>query len=115
MIGISTTIAFLIGFHSGLSMKQSSSLSLVVFTALSLFVVFKVSRPLNLYRILILFGMILLFIGSFTIPFIRNLFDIAPFVTTKANGILIITILGTLGMIFIPKIVKKIMNNPQIC
>lgn len=65
LIGISTALMFLLGYHTGLSLEQCRTLSLVTFGSLSLFILLKVSTPLNFYRVSIVVSMTILFVLAF--------------------------------------------------
>jgi cation-transporting ATPase E len=108
LIGISTALMFLLGDHTGLSLNQCRTLSLVTFGSLSLFILLKVSRPLNFYRIFIVISMTTLFILSFLLPFTRRIFVIEYFGSEYIVPIIVIYSIVMILMLIIPKVIKII-------
>ncbi|MCR1933335.1 HAD-IC family P-type ATPase [Clostridium tepidum] len=108
LIGISTALMFLLGDHTGLSLNQCRTLSLVTFGSLSLFILLKVSRPLNFYRIFIVISMTTLFILSFLLPFTRRIFVIEYFGSEYIVPIIVIYSIVMILMLIIPKVSKII-------
>ncbi|KAJ48890.1 cation-transporting ATPase E [Clostridium tetanomorphum] len=111
LIGISTTIIFLFGYYRNLPLEQCRTLALIIFGGLSLFVLLKVSTPLNLYRFSVVISMVILFILSFTLPFTRNLFVIRFFKSYCVAPLILICLMAILGIISLPKIIKRILRK----
>ncbi|CAM2978506.1 HAD-IC family P-type ATPase [Hathewaya histolytica] len=111
VIGISTTIMFLVAYYNGLSITQCRSISLMIFALLSLFILLKVALPINKYRLCIVNSMIGLLVLFFSVPLLRRILDIDLF---PVSYILIMIIILTISMIFmltIPKIIGKIIEK----
>ncbi|NFR04705.1 HAD family hydrolase, partial [Clostridium botulinum] len=104
LIGISTIIMFLFGYNQGLSLEQCRTLALVIFGILSLFVLLKVSRPLNLYRVAVVFSMVVLFIMAFIIPFTRKIFVIKFLDLEYVFPVIGVCSIAILGMIILPNL-----------
>ncbi|HID0803349.1 TPA: HAD-IC family P-type ATPase, partial [Clostridium botulinum] len=104
LIGISTALMFLLGYHTGLSLEQCRTLSLVTFGSLSLFILLKVSTPLNFYRVSIVVSMTILFVLAFLIPFTRRIFVIEYFGVEYIIPIIFIYSVAMILMLIIPKI-----------
>lgn len=113
LIGISTIIMFLFGYNQGLSLEQCRTLALIIFGILSLFVLLKVSRPLNLYRIAVVFSMIILFIMAFIIPFTRKIFVIRFLDLGYAFPVIGVCSVAILGMIILPNLYNEFIK--KIC
>ncbi|KEI01626.1 cation-translocating P-type ATPase [Clostridium botulinum] len=111
LIGISTIIMFLFGYNQGLSLEQCRTLALVIFGILSLFVLLKVSRPLNLYRIAVVFSMIVLFIMAFTIPFTRKIFVIKFLDLGYVFPVIGVCSIAILGMIILPNLYSQFVKT----
>lgn len=107
LIGIGTTIIFLFGYYRGLTLDQCRTLALIIFGGLSLFVLLKVSTPLNFYRFSIVIVMSILFILSFILPFTRELFVIRFFKSYCILPLTIICLVAIIGMITLPKFIKN--------
>ena len=67
-----------IAHFSGLSRGQLNTWSAIITFTIGLFLVYKISRPLNLFRGLLLLLIIAIAIGALTIPFTREIFEFAP-------------------------------------
>ena len=63
---------------NGLSRGQLNTWSAIITFTIGLFLVYKISRPLNLFRGLLLLLIIAIAIGALTIPFTREIFEFAP-------------------------------------
>ncbi|KEI10245.1 carbonate dehydratase [Clostridium sp. K25] len=113
LIGISTIIMFLFGYNQGLSLEQCRTLALIIFGILSLFVLLKVSRPLNLYRIAVVFSMIILFIMAFIIPFTRKIFVIRFLDLGYVFPVIGVCSVAILGMIILPNLYNEFIK--KIC
>ena len=113
LIGISTIIMFLFGYNQGLSLEQCRTLALIIFGVLSLFVLLKVSRPLNLYRIAVVFSMIILFIMAFIIPFTRKIFVIRFLDLGYVFPVIGVCSVAILGMIILPNLYNEFIK--KIC
>ncbi|WP_409069678.1 HAD-IC family P-type ATPase [Clostridium sp. FAM 1755] len=111
LIGISTALMFLLGYHTGLSLNQCRTLSLVTFGSLSLFILLKVSNPLNFYRIFIVISMTILFVLAFLIPFTRRIFVIEYFGLEYIVPIIFIYSIAMALMSIIPKLNKMIFKK----
>ncbi|MGO5066788.1 MULTISPECIES: HAD-IC family P-type ATPase [unclassified Clostridium] len=111
LIGISTALMFLLGYHTGLSLNQCRTLSLVTFGSLSLFILLKVSNPLNFYRISIVISMTILFVLAFLIPFTRRIFVIEYFGLEYIVPIIFIYSIAMALMSIIPKLNKMIFKK----
>ncbi|ENK1243300.1 cation-translocating P-type ATPase [Clostridium sporogenes] len=111
LIGISTALIFLLGYHTGLSLNQCRTLSLVTFGSLSLFILLKVSNPLNFYRISIVISMTILFVLAFLIPFTRRIFVIEYFGLEYIVPIIFIYSIAMVLMSIIPKLNKMIFKK----
>ncbi|WP_163237650.1 cation-translocating P-type ATPase [Clostridium sporogenes] len=111
LIGISTALIFLLGYHTGLSLNQCRTLSLVTFGSLSLFILLKVSNPLNFYRISIVISMTILFVLAFLIPFTRRIFVIEYFGLEYIVPIIFIYSIAMVLMSIIPKLNKMIFKE----
>ncbi|EJP6471660.1 cation-translocating P-type ATPase [Clostridium botulinum] len=111
LIGISTALIFLLGYHTGLSLNQCRTLSLVTFGSLSLFILLKVSNPLNFYRISIVISMTILFVLAFLIPFTRRIFVIEYFGLEYIVPIIFIYSIAMALMSIIPKLNKMIFKK----
>ncbi|AYF54656.1 carbonate dehydratase [Clostridium novyi] len=113
LIGISTIVMFLFGYNQGLSLEQCRTLALIIFGILSLFVLLKVSRPLNLYRIAVVFSMIILFIMAFIIPFTRKIFVIRFLDLGYVFPVIGVCSVAILGMIILPNLYNEFIK--KIC
>ncbi|CAG7840506.1 Calcium-transporting ATPase CtpE [Clostridium haemolyticum] len=111
LIGISTIIMFLFGYNQGLSLEQCRTLALIIFGVLSLFVLLKVSRPLNLYRIAVVFSMIILFIMAFIIPFTRKIFVIRFLDLGYVFPVIGVCSVAILGMIILPNLYNQFIKK----
>ncbi|KEI16089.1 carbonate dehydratase [Clostridium haemolyticum NCTC 8350] len=111
LIGISTIIMFLFGYNQGLSLEQCRTLALIIFGVLSLFVLLKVSRPLNLCRIAVVFSMIILFIMAFIIPFTRKIFVIRFLDLGYVFPVIGVCSVAILGMIILPNLYNQFIKK----
>ncbi len=111
LIGISTIIMFLFGYNQGLSLEQCRTLALVIFGILSLFVLLKVSRPLNLYRVAVVFSMVVLFIMAFIIPFTRKIFVIKFLDLEYVFPVIGVCSIAILGMIILPNLYSEFIKK----
>ncbi len=111
LIGISTALMFLLGYHTGLSLEQCRTLALVTFGSLSLFILLKVSTPLNFYRVSIVISMTILFVLAFLIPSTRKIFAIEYFGVEYLIPIIFIYSIAMALMLIIPKINKVIFKR----
>lgn len=111
VIGISTTIMFLIAYYRGANLIQCRSISLIIFTLLSLFILVKVSMPLNKYRLFIVISMIILLALSFLIPLFRKIFDISLFPKSYVPIITVVVGISIIIMIILWKISGKIIER----
>lgn len=114
LIGISTALMFLLGYHTGLSLEQCRTLSLVTFGSLSLFILLKVSTPLNFYRVSIVVSMTILFVLAFLIPFTRRIFVIEYFGVEYIIPIIFIYSVAMILMLIIPKINRIIFKRVNL-
>ncbi|PIH05753.1 cation-translocating P-type ATPase [Clostridium combesii] len=114
LIGISTALMFLLGYHTGLSLEQCRTLSLVTFGSLSLFILLKVSTPLNFYRVSIVVSMTILFVLAFLIPFTRRIFVIEYFGVEYIIPIIFIYSVAMILMLIIPKINRIIFKRVDL-
>ncbi|EDS77529.1 P-type ATPase - metal cation transport [Clostridium botulinum C str. Eklund] len=111
VIGISTLVMFSFGYKRGLPLDECRTLALVIFSVLSLFVLIKVSRPLNLYRIIVAFSMVLLFVLAFVIPYARKIFVIKLLDTNYIFPIVIVCVLAIIGIVLLSILNKKIIKK----
>lgn len=65
---------FLVSLIAGLTLEESRTLATFVLGGVSLMILFRVSKPLNLYKIILVVTMFGLFILGFTVPIAGRLF-----------------------------------------
>lgn len=111
VIGISTTIMFLIAYYRGATLIQCRSISLIIFTLLSLFILVKVSMPINKYRLSIVISMIVLLALSFLVPLFRRVFSISLFPKSYVPIITIVVGISIITMMILWKISEKIIEK----
>ncbi|MFX0549006.1 HAD-IC family P-type ATPase [Hathewaya histolytica] len=111
VIGISTTIMFLVAYYNGLSITQCRSISLMIFALLSLFILLKVALPINKYRLCIVNSMIGLLALFFSVPLLRRILDIDLFPVSYILIMIMILIISMIFMLMIPKIIGKIIEK----
>lgn len=114
LIGLSTTFVFLMGYYGNLPIEHCRSLTLATFGGLSLFVLFKVAKPLNLYRLTVVTTMAVLFALAFVVPIAREFFLIT--VINVKYGLLIIGVstLAAAGMLIVPRLIRSFMNRLKV-
>lgn len=111
VIGISTLIMFSFGYRRGLPLEECRTLALIIFSVLSLFVLIKVSRPLNLYRIAVTFSMAILFVLTFMIPYTRKVFVIKLLEAKYVLPTVLVCILAIIGIIVLSILNRKVIKS----
>lgn len=107
VLAMSTLIMYLIAYLTGLQRTQCMTLSVLVLGGISLVVVNKVARPLNLFKILLIIAMSTLFAVAFLTPTGKDIFSLYN-CGIAYNSIAFLIILLSLPIIgFVSKIVKK--------
>ncbi len=114
LIAISTTIMFSLGYNTGLSLEQCRTLALLTFGSLSLFILLKVSTPLNGYRIFIVFSMTISFVLAFIIPFTRRIFVMEYFGANYMVPIILIYSISMILILIMPRINKVIFQKVSL-
>ncbi|EJO5347875.1 HAD-IC family P-type ATPase [Clostridium botulinum] len=114
LIAISTTLMFLLGYHTGLSLDQCRTISLVTFGSLSLFILLKVSTPLNFYRISIVMSMTVLFVLAFLVPFTRKIFVIEYLGIEYLIPIIFVYVISIILILIAPKLNRKILKKDML-
>lgn len=114
LMAISTTIMFLLGYNTGLSLEQCRTLALLTFGSLSLFILLKVSTPLNGYRIFIVFSMTISFVLAFIIPFTRRIFVMEYFGPNYMVPIILIYSISMILILIMPRINKVIFQKVSL-
>ena len=114
LIGISTIIMFIIGHYTGASLEECRTLAVATFGTLSMVVLLKVATPLNLYRLIIVASMSILFAVSFMIPFVRKFFVIDTIQSRYMLIIFGIASITTIVMILISKFAKTTVREKTI-
>ena len=77
-IAISMIILSIIAHFTGLTRGQLNTWSAIITFTIGLFLVYKISRPLNLFRGLLLLLIIAIAVGALCIPLTREIFEFAP-------------------------------------
>lgn len=111
LIGLSVTFVFATVYKNNIPLEECRSIALVVFTILGLAVLTKISRPLNLFRVLMIIAMAGLFACSFYIPFVRKFFALKFFSPNYWCLILITSIIAIIAMGICAVMVKKFIEK----
>ena len=77
-IATSMIILSIVAHFAGLSRGQLNTWSAIITFIIGLFLVYKISRPLNLFRGLLLLLIIIIAVLALTLPITREIFEFAP-------------------------------------
>ena len=74
-VAIAMVILSVIASANNLGRSELTTLSAIIVFAIDLVLIVKISRPLNLFRTILLALIIAVFLGALLIPFFRNFFE----------------------------------------
>ena len=77
-VAISMITLSIIAHFTGLTRGQLNTYSAIITFIISFFLVYNISRPLNLFRGALLILIIIIAVGALTIPFFQNIFEFVP-------------------------------------
>ncbi len=77
-VAISMITLSTIAHFTGLTRGQLNTYSAIITFIISFFLVYNISRPLNLFRGALLILIIIIAVGALTIPFFQNIFEFVP-------------------------------------
>ncbi len=77
-VAISMIILSIVAHFAGLTRGELNTYSAIITFIIAFFLVYQISRPLNLFRGLLLVLIIIIAIGALTIPFFQNIFEFVP-------------------------------------
>lgn len=77
VLGTATSIIFILAYVNNLSLEECRTLAVIVLSALSVLVLYRVARPINIFKLILVGTIILAFLVVFIIPFISDVFTLS--------------------------------------